>query len=100
MKQPHEIKADYKKADDVIALGERIIKGKYDYIDQAGNLREITYPVVIKNEIEAISEAISEVNGVLKDNYSRARTEKSKKKNKFKQEKLNEIKKGLKDKLN
>ena len=100
MKQPHEIKADYKKADDVIALGERKIKGKYDFIDQTGDLREIKYPVVIKSEIEAISEEISEVKGVLKDNYSKARTEKSKKKNKVKQEKLDEIKKGLKDKLN
>lgn len=99
MKQPHEIKADYEKADKIIALGKRKIDGKYDYVDSDGNVRGIIEPIVFESEIEAITDNISEMRGVLKDNYSKAKTEKSKQKNKDKQDKLEEIKNGLKDKL-
>ncbi len=98
MKQPHEKKADYRKADEIVNEVKFYIEGKPREVKKEdGTVVIKKSPFVDLNEGNNLYEKMVEHNGVLKDTFENTKTKKSKAKNKSYQGKLDNAKNRLKD---
>lgn len=96
MKQPYEIKQDYREAECIVNQINNYVKGNPKLVSgEDGETHTVVNPIFFEEDKKVLHDKATEQKGILNDNLKKTKTKDSKEKNISVQQELEEARKKL-----